>query len=238
VIKSVKTGEACYGVLPVENSLAGTITLTNELIRESGLRIVGETIQSISHHLMARPGVSFDEITQVYSHPQALEQCSAYLKQMDKPIVPYVNTAVSAQKVSESTKPIAAIASEKAAQLYGLSILKSNISNQRDNFTRFYIISASQYIRSYANKTSLVVTTNDKPGALYMMLGLFDRYKINMHKIESRPVQEKPWEYYFYIDFEGNVNDAQVAELILALKESCDYFYLLGCYENDKCKGK
>lgn len=237
VIESVKTGKACYGVLPVENSLAGTVTLTNELIQEAGLRVVGETIQSISHHLMTRPDVNFDEITCIYSHPQALEQCGAYLKQINKETVPYINTAVSAQKVSESTEPIAAIASQRAAKLYGLSIVKSNIANNADNFTRFYIISTSQYIRSFANKTSLVVTVNDKPGALYTMLGLFDRYKINMHKIESRPVQKKPWEYYFYIDFEGNVNDPQVAALIDDLKLMCDYFYLLGCYEADKRKG-
>ncbi len=230
VIEAVETGKARYGILPVENSLAGTVTVTNDLVRKSSLHVVAEVIEPITHHLMARPGVTLEDITAIYSHPKALEQCSLFLKTLKKPINPYVNTAQSAKKASEEKTAIAAVASERAATLYGLHILQRNIANYAHNFTRFWIVAKQEQSLQKPNKTSIVLTVNDEPGALYHMLGVFNAHQINMHKIESRPVEEKAWEYYFYVDFEGPIEQQNVQEMLARLSGSCSYFRLLGCY--------
>lgn len=221
-----------YGVLPIENSSTGAISEVYDLLNQYDCFIVGETYVKPIQNLLGLKGANMKEITEVYSHPQGFEQSKTFLSSFQWKLIPYYNTARSAEYIKELNKPtIGAIASKKAAELYGLDILAENINCNQHNTTRFVIIGKSLKVNSVCDKISVVLSTKHQAGALYNTLKHFATNDINLLKIESRPVQHTPWEYYFYIDFEGNVEDNCVAKTIEQMKIDCHHFKLLGNYK-------
>lgn len=233
VFKALEDGKIDYGVLPIENSSTGSISDIYDLLRKYGLYIVGERCVKVEHNLLAVKGTKIEDIKEVYSHTQAFQQSSEFFKDYPEwKLIPYHNTATSAEYISrENVKFKAAVASKKAASLYNLDILKEKINYNSNNYTRFIIISKNLEIDSQCNKISVVLTVQHKVGALYDVLSHFAENNLNMMKIESRPILNRPWEYFFYIDFQGNINEASVKSLINHIKQNCSYFKLLGNYK-------
>lgn len=235
VFKTLETGEIDYGVLPLENSFTGGIAEVYDLLCSYGFYIVGEKGIKVEHNLLALPGAGLKDIEEVYSHPQALQQCSSFLRSnSDWNLISCSNTAVSAKIVSESASMSkAAIASKRAASLYGLTVLRSYINNDSYNYTRFIIIGRNLEIKKESDKISLAVAISHEPGSLYRVLSHFVKNDLNMLKIESRPILNKPWEYLFYVDFEGSLEDEKVKEAVKGIKEDSTYFQMLGIYQAD-----
>ncbi len=236
VFEALNNGTIDYGVVPIENSSAGEVLDTYDLIKEHSLYIVGEQSTKIEHHLLGLPGAKIESITEVYSHPQGLSQTKNFLKAHPhmRP-VPYINTATACQYVSKLKDPTkAAVASQRAAGLYGLEILKSNIHFNKNNFTRFIILANSMHITDESNKISLVFQTAHTSGSLYNILGHFAYNGLNLLKIQSRPILEKKWEYYFFADLEGNLQEANVLIALSKIKEQCPYFKILGNYKQSE----
>lgn len=221
-----------YGILPVENSSTGAITQVYDLLSQHEVFIVGEICLKVKQHLLALPGTKLDEIEEVYSHPQAFEQCRPFLKQYPWRLIPYYNTARSAELIKTSQyKAKGAIGSRKAAELYGLEILKEAINSNRTNTTRFIILSNELRFDENANKISVMISTKHTAGSLYHALKHFAENQINMLKIESRPIPDKSWEYYFYVDFEGNLNEEVIQTAINNIKQDTEYLKILGNYQ-------
>ena len=233
VFKTLKDGKCDYGILPIENSSTGGVSEVSDLLRKYGLYIVAEKTIKIEQNLLGLKDSTIKDIKEVYSHPQGLGQSSEFLKSnKNMTPMPYRNTAESAKLISESkdiTK--AAIASTRAAELYGLKILAENINNNHNNHTRFIVIGKDLEVTEASNKISIVFSAPHKPGALYSALSHFAENSMNMLRIESRPIAEKSWEYFFYIDLEGNINDERVKYVIEKIKENSIYFKLLGNYK-------
>ena len=193
VFRSVELEEVDYGVLPIENSIEGSVNQVYDLFLKHCLEICGEVILKITYCLIANPNADLNSIRRVYSHPQALAQCSNFLEKLMRKAIPTYNTAGSVKIIKEEdTEDTAAIASERAAEIYGMKILAKNISNIPDNFTRFLIISKEDAPQSGSDKTSIIFSIKHVPGTLYEALGVFARRRINLTKIESRPAKEKP----------------------------------------------
>jgi prephenate dehydratase len=195
--------------------------------------ICGETKIRIIHCLLAPPGTKIADIKEVYSHPQALAQCSNFLNRLNVESIPSYDTAGSAKTIME--KQIcnaAAIASERAAQTYGLNILRRNIEDFAENYTRFFVIGRLEPPKAEKNKTSIVFGAKHTPGSLYSVLGELARRSINLTKIESRPVRTTPWEYSFFVDFEGHYRDKSCAEALEAMKQLTTHLRVLGSYAN------
>ena len=231
VFEAVLDGTADYGIAPIENSLAGSINETYDLLLACPLTIYGEINLRVHHCLAALPGATLDGIKTVYSHPQALAQCDEFLDTLDVETIPSFDTAGSARKIKEDgVLNSAAIASARAAQIYGLTVLASDIESRSFNYTRFFILSKNRPERTSRNKTSLVFATRNIPGALYHSLGAFATRNINLIKLESRPSKEKAWTYIFYADFEGYADDAICQEALEQLKESVSFIKILGSY--------
>ncbi len=235
VFKALEEGEIDYGVLPLENSFTGGIAEVYDLLCRYGFYIVGEKGIKVEHNLLALPGAELKDIEEVYSHPQALQQCSSFLQSNRSwNLISCSNTAVSAKIVGESASMSkAAIASNRAARLYGLTVLNSFINNDSYNFTRFIIIGRKLEIKKESDKISLAVAISHEPGSLYRVLSHFAKHGLNMLKIESRPILNKPWEYLFYVDFEGSLGDETVKEAVKGIKEDSAYFQMLGNYQAD-----
>ncbi len=233
VVGSVQSNETNYGLLPLENTLIGSIAPTYDLLLESNLPITGEVITTISHCLLARKKGPIDSIRRVYSHPAALSQCTIFLQNMKNcEIIPNYDTAGSAMKVSREKDPtIAAIASSLAAQIYNLEIIAEKLEDYPNNQTRFIIVSKSPEGRHYKHsKTSIVFTTLHQPGALYRVLKVFNDYGINLTKLESRPHKTEPWRSYFYLDFEGHTSEKLIQECMEELREQTNFLKILGSY--------
>ena len=231
-MEAIKNGEADYAVLPIENSSAGSVRENYDLLVEYDHCIVGEQIIKIEHVLLGLPEAELSDIDQVYSHPQALMQCSKILEEhRDWEKISLKNTAVSAKKVKEDGKKNqAAIASKLTAELYGLKILKENLSNNADNYTRFIIVTGKHVFEKDAKKVSICFEIPHQSGSLYQMISHFILNGINMTKIESRPIQGKNWEYRFFIDIEGNLNDGAVQNALNGLSEETSKLKILGNY--------
>lgn len=236
VFKSVRKGEVDYGVIPIENSLYGSIHQNYDLLQRYNVYIVGEVKLRIRHYLLANYGVKMSDVKKIYSHPQALAQCEAFLKKLkDVEIIPTYDTAGSAKMIKE--KRIfdgAAIAGKQAGKYYGLKVLKSGIENHEKNFTRFLVLSRRKIIARKNPKTSIIFTTKNIPGALFSALGIFAYRYINLLKIESRPIIGQPWRYMFYLDFEGSIEDEVCADAIRELKRTTQYYKFLGTYEKGR----
>ena len=242
-MEALKNSEADYAVLPIENSSAGIVSENYDLMVEYDNYIVGEQIIRIDHALLGLPEAEIEDITDIYSHPQALMQCSKYLednRNWEKHSMK--NTAMSAQKIKEDGQTgKAAIASALTADIYGLKVLDRAIQNNKHNYTRFIIVTNQKIFEKRANKISISFEIPHKSGSLYHKLSHFIYNGINMNKIESRPVQGKAWEYRFFVDIDGNLNDAAVQNALRGLKEETIQLKVLGNYasaggneQNDK----
>ncbi|MBS6474516.1 MAG: chorismate mutase [Clostridiales bacterium] len=233
VMLALQSKKADYGVLPIENSSTGAIAEVYDLLRKYGNYIVGEHKVKVSQNLLGVPGASVEDIKEVYSHQEGLNQSREYLAAHPQwTQIPYQNTAISAKYVADSKDPSkAAIASLRASELYGLEVLQRNTNFNKNNFTRFIIISNTLQVSEKSNKISIYVTLPHVSGSLSSMLDLFSNAGINLSKIESRPIYSKRWEYYFYIDFEGSLLNEKVVEVLKQVEEHAEYFEILGCYE-------
>jgi len=227
-----KDAVAC-AVVPVENSYEGSIAQVNDLLLENDLLISGEAVLRIRHCLLALTGTKIEDIKRVYSHPQALGQCNRYLSQHPQwQLISSYDTAGSAAIVKQNgRKDEAAIASARAAEVYGLEILKEGIESDPQNFTRFFVIEKHPKKGADANKTSMVFAAKNTPGALYSCLKEFAERGINLTKLESRPRRNKPWMYVFYVDIEGNLDNPNINAAIGALLKTAAFVKVLGTYK-------
>ena len=231
VFQAVERDEVQYGVVPVENSLEGSIPRTYDLLLDSGLKVTGEIKLRVVHCLIGLPEAQIDGIQEVYSHPQALGQSKSFLGKMGWKLNPANDTAGSVKMIKENRSlDKAAVASARAAEAYGMKILVHGIEDNPNNYTRFFIISRQAAAPSGDDRTSIVFTVRHRPGALYDALkGLAER-KINLTKIESRPTRQKPWEYNFYVDFDGHCRDRSVMEALEELENAAVFVKILGSY--------
>ncbi len=231
VFEAVNQKKAKFGVIPVENSTAGSVHEAYDLIMKYRFYVVGSYNLKVEHCLCAKPESEYEKIENVYSHPQALSQCSSFIKNFDFTGINYSNTAAAAKYVAESDKNnIAAICSEEAAKKYGLKVLRKGIQNITNNTTRFIVISKELVIDEDAQKISLIFSAPHTTGSLYRVLGRFSMSGLNLTKLESRPVANGKFDYLFYVDILGNVNDEETIDLLCALYDELEEFTFLGNY--------
>ena len=231
VFEAVNQGKTKFGIIPVENSTAGSVHDAYDLIMKYRFYVVGAYDLKIDHCLCAKANTNFEDIENVYSHPQALSQCNMFLKNFDFSGINYTNTAAAAKFVSESEKTdIAAICSVEAAKKYGLKVLRKAIQNVSNNQTRFIVISKKLVIDEKADKISLIFSAPHKTGSLYRVLGRFSMTGLNLTKLESRPVANGQFDYIFYVDVLGSVKDSETLDLLCALSDELPEFKFLGNY--------
>jgi len=232
LFERVEKKRADLGVIPIENSLVGSIHKNYDLLLDHNLKVIGEVQLRVSHALIAPPNVSFKRISKVYSHPMALEQCRKFFKR-HKTIAPisYYDTAGAVKMLAESRLTnSAAIASPYAAQIYKMNLLQQSIEDEKHNYTRFLLLSRSLVAFKGKAKTSIVFSLKNEPGALFKALSVFALRSIDLTKIESRPSRQKAWQYYFYVDFEGAVKEERVNHALDHLGEITHFIKILGSY--------
>lgn len=233
IFRALENEEIYYGIIPIENSSTGAISQNYDLLQKYGYYIVGEEYLKIQQHLVGIKGTNLDKIKEVYSHPQGIEQSSEFLKKYEGwKLIPFHNTSTSAKLIkdlADNTK--AAIASRRAAKLYGLEIIGECINNQKDNNTRFIVISKELKVAPDAEKISVVFSLENEAGTLYRLLRYFAENNINMIKIESRPTKDTPWKYFLYVDFEGDIDSEEVLDALKLIEKNSGYFKLLGAYK-------
>lgn len=239
VFNKVKSGEAEFGIVPVENSLYGSVFETFDLLLKNTFRIVGELNLQINHYLMSNKRYSIKQLKKIYSHPQALGQCSNFLKSLKgAEVIPVYDTAGAAKIISRQNEDFtAAIASKIAAEKYSLKVLKGQIQNNRENFTRFLIIAKNKKTIRFTSKefkTSICFELKSIPGALYKALSVFALREINLTKIESRPIPHKTFQYMFYLDLLGGLMETKIKLAINHLKEISQTVKILGSYNIGK----
>ena len=235
VFKAVRDGKIRYGVVPVENSSTGDIKDVYDLLIAHELKVVGEQYLQIKHHLLGLPGSLVGDIQKVYSHTQGIEQCGSFLSTHPS-ITPvaYSNTAKSAALVEKTgDKHIAAIGSRRAAAIYNLAILKENIQDNVTNSTRFLVIAKDHEPKAEADRLSLVFSLPHKAGALYQALEKFAVHDVNLLRIISRPIKNKPWFYFFFVDVAGNLDAPEIVTAIAEVKNMSEYFAVLGNYKEN-----
>lgn len=231
VFAAVESGQVEYGLVPVENSLAGSIHRNYDLFLQHNLSIVGEYHLRVKHCLIAHPGVTISDLRKVISHPQALAQCEKYLKKLGVKVEPVYDTAGSVKMVkAQADHSLGAIASRRAAEVYEMAILAESIEDDAANYTRFLAIAPKPIVPTGEAKTSIVFTLHNTPGALFKALSVFALRDIDLTKIESRPLAGQPWEYLFYIDFAGATTDLAVARALDHLGEYAVMLRVLGSY--------
>ncbi len=231
VFDRVEAGTVARGIVPVENSQAGSINETYDLLLKHSLFIVGEVDVEVVHCLLALPGQSLTDIKRVYSHPQALAQCAEYLRTLGVEIISSYDTAGSARIIKEqSLMGCAAVASERAGSVYGLAVLARRIQTNPYNVTKFLAIARESAPSSASSKTSVVFAVKNQPGTLYAALGCFATRGINLIKLESRPSRNQPWQYVFYVDFEGHVEDPTCRAALSDLLFQTTFLKILGSY--------
>lgn len=230
--RSVARGQARYCLIPIENTLAGSVHENYDLLLANKLHIIKETHLRIAHNLMAFPGTTLRNLRQVYSHPVALAQCSRFFARHKKvsPVASY-DTAGSVKALAgQRTAGVAAIASRVAAKVYKARILKTHLEDDPENYTRFLLLSKTPKVTARARKVSIVFSTHNEPGALSKCLSAFSLRDIDLAKIESRPLRGKPWEYFFYLDFWGNLRQKRCQNALQHLGETTNFLRVLGCY--------
>lgn len=236
---TLQLGEVQYGILPIENALAGAVSQAYELLMDSDFRIQADVILHVHHALLTTPGTKLEDLKYVRSHPQALAQCDLFIRRNGLKPIPWYDTAGSAYDLSAEPVPeTAAIASELAGQLYKLDALETEIEDVSFNFTRFFILGRDDPPRGEYNKTSLVFATRNTPAALYHCLGEFATRGLNLTKIESRPRRNRPWEPVFYLDFEGHWQDPVCQEALARLLQQASFVKMLGSYPAVKANGE
>jgi prephenate dehydratase len=228
---SVMSGQSDFALAPIENSLAGSIHQNYDLLLRHDLHIVGEYLLRVRHCLIAVPGVKKDDIRKAISHPQALGQCAGYLRSHGIKAEQVYDTAGSVKMLKESgALDMAAIASRRAAELYGMQVLEEGIEDNAENYTRFLAVGREPVLPKDEAKTSIVFTLKNQPGALFKALSVFALRDLDLTKIESRPLQGKPWEYLFYIDFIGSTHDEVSKRALDHLGEYAVTLRVLGSY--------
>lgn len=234
VFKAVDSGLCRYGILPVENSTAGSVNKVYDLMNQYKFYIIHSLKLFIGHALLAPEGVALGDIKEIFSHEQALNQCSEYLAKLGVKVTVCENTAVAAKKVANSgRKDCAAIGSKDCAELYGLNVLKSGIQNTDNNYTRFICISKNLEIYPGATKTSIMMTIPHKPGSLYNIISSFAALGLNMTKLESRPLPGTNFEFMFYFDIDASVYSENLRILLNELEHDAEQFSYLGSYTED-----
>lgn len=230
VFRAVEAGMCRYGILPIENSSAGSVTEVYDLMEKYNCKIVRSLKLKVEHCLLARPGVKPGDVKEVVAHEQALNQCGDFLKSSNVKVTVFDNNARAAKYVSESGRTdIAAIASASCAELYGLRILSDHVSNSDHNYTRFICISRNLEIYDGANRITFVTSTSHRPGSLYSLIAKFATRGLNICKLESRPIPGKDFEFRFYFDVEASVRSADT-QTVLSQLEKEDFFTFLGAY--------
>ena len=235
VFKVVERAEVPFGIVPIENSLEGSISRVYDLLLDSSVKVSGEIELRVVHCLIANPGARVDLIRRVYSHPQALGQCQAFLKHLNCELTPTYDTAGSVKMVKEmGMVDGAAIAGARTAAIYGMEIIAREIEDNPNNFTRFFILSQRDSPPSGTDKTSIVFSVKHRAGALYKFLKELASRNINLTKLESRPTRQKPWDYNFYLDFDGHREDKASREALEYLEETSLFVKVLGSYPKAK----
>lgn len=231
IFEAVERGQASLAMLPVENALAGSHPRAYELLMERDLRIRAEVIMRVQHTLMAAPGVKLSDLRRVRSSPQSLSQCEKFINRYGLEQISTSDTASSARDLAKQPEPdLGVIASKLAAQIYNLNILQEEIEDAAFNYTRFFVLGSEDPPRAQRCKTSLIFSARHLPGSLYHCLGEFAERNINLTKIESRPRRNRPWQYLFYLDFEGHWQDAAAEAALLGLLRQAGFVKMLGSY--------
>lgn len=230
IFDAVDSGAADFGAVPVENSTAGSINKSFDLLLEHDLKVHGEILLRVRHNLLVAPGHT-GPISQVRSHPQALAQCESYLNRHKYAAVPWYDTAGSAKDLAASPmEGVAVIASRLAAQVYGLEIVDEGIEDMPNNYTRFFVVGRGEPLLAPRSKTSLVFAVPNTPGSLYHALGELATRNVNMTKLESRPRRNRPWQYVFYVDLDGHWQEGNISAAIVGLLSRAAFVKLLGSY--------
>jgi chorismate mutase/prephenate dehydratase len=231
VFESVSNKAVPAGVIPIENSIEGSVNQNYDLFLNYDLKVQGEVAVKLAHVLIGNQKTKFEDIESVYSHPQALAQCRSYLEKHKWQIIPEYDTAGSVKLIKEKgLLNAAAIASEKAADLNGMKILARDISDNLTNYTRFLVLAHEDAAPTGDDKTSIIFSTKHEPGALYNALGEFASRNINLTRIESRPTKKTAWQYNFYLDFEGHRTERRCTEALQAIEKYATFVKILGSY--------
>lgn len=232
VFDSIETCEANYAVVPIENSIEGSINETYDLLLQTKTTVTGEIYQRVRHCLIVNKGTTLDELVAVYSHPQAIAQCRNYLQLKRLDSVPTYDTAGAVKMIKEKIiMNAAAIASRRAAEIYDMAVLEEGIEDRKNNFTRFLVLSKTKTEPTGHDRTSIIFSVKHLPGALVGILKEFSSREINLTRIESRPTKETPWEYNFYVDFEGHCDDETIKKALQSIKNKTAFFKILGSYK-------
>ena len=228
-LKNTENGTSDYSVLPVENSLEGSVGESNDLLLSTKLNVVGEIYHRI-HHCLIGIG-SLEDIDTVYSHPQALGQCRHFIQENSLKTIPSYDTAGSAKIIKNLNKSnIACIASRNAAEIFDVPVIQEGVEDNTNNYTRFLIFSKESNDKTENNKTSIIFSVKHEAGALYQIINEFYQHKINLTKIESRPNKNTAWEYNFYVDFEGHQDDSSIKDVLEKLRNYSTFLKILGSY--------
>ena len=232
VFQAIDQGLCQYGILPIENSTAGSVTKVYDLMIQHNFYIVRTFRLKIDHNLLANPGAKLEDIKEIYSHEQAINQCSTFLHSLKGVnVVPVANTAVASEMVASSgRKDVAALSSRSCAELYNLSCLASSVQDKGNNRTRFICISRNMEIYPGSDKTSIMMVLNHRPGALYKVLARIYTLGINVTKLESRPIPDRDFEFMFYFNLETSIYSEQFVQLMCELEDLCEEFKYLGSY--------
>jgi prephenate dehydratase len=231
VFESVEVGRADHGLVPIDNSQAGTINETYDLLLKHGLHLVAETVVRIDHCVMALPGTNLDDLVEVVSHPQAIAQCEEFLNSLNVRIRAEYDTAGAAKRiVDDKLERTAAVASRRAAGLYGLDVLAERVQTYPDNYTRFGVLSRTPKPLGDPDKSSIVFGVGHVAGSLYRCIGAFAERHLSLDKLESRPRAGRPWEYVFYADVEASALDPRFIEALSDVSEHSTFTRLLGTY--------
>jgi prephenate dehydratase len=232
VFESVARKRADFAVVPIENTLAGSIYQNFDLLASHSLEVIAETFLRVEHNLIAHPHASLNQIRQIYSHPAALEQCKRLLRKLKKvEKVSFYDTAGSVKHIRDcGLQKAAAIASEDAARIYGMKILRRGVEDEPENFTRFLALARKGRAKSEGSKTSIVFGLKNEPGILFKALSVFALRNIDLTKIESRPIRRKPWQYLFYLDVKSAISAPECVHALRHLRELAPYFKVLGSY--------
>jgi len=233
VFSAIRDGLCQYGILPLENSTAGSVNVIYDLMMHHRFKIVRSVRLKIDHNLLAKADINKSDIREIFSHEQAIHQCTEYLKSFGKnvKITPVANTAEAAKMVAETTRnDAAALASRSCCELYGLKCVESSVQDRDNNYTRFICVSKNPEVYPGADRTSVMLTTAHRPGELYKVLGRIYTLGVNIVKLESRPIPERDFEFMFYFDLETSIYSEKFAQLMCELENMCDEFHYLGSY--------
>jgi len=234
VFHAVEARKVAFGIVPVENSYEGSINETYDLLATTTSKVCGEVQVRVRHCLIAKEGTRLSQIRTVYSHPQALAQCARFLRAHRLEGVPSYDTAGSVKLVKEIQSPkVAAIASRRAAQLYSMQVISEGIEDSGTNYTRFIILGRKIPPRSGDDKTSVIFGVEHKPGSLYRALRALSNRRLNLTKIESRPMKETPWQYNFFVDFQGHTQDRVCQKALKDLQQRSTFVKILGSYPRE-----